>query len=348
MRGTQDDRGGVGGPSSPASIRPAPRCLAPPARAPAVGTMSSCCYALVSTAHGPSQAGCRCRGRARPVRCAGTRRSRRSARTSGVRPRSEVRLLRGCVDHPAAPTARSAVRRRCTPSARLTGSRLRIVARRRIDDRDGDRATCPAQARYAASITPEDREARPRSAMGNGGSAPATLARSRPQVRLERDISEYDRYDRLLRYVWVEDASTPSGRLLVNLALARAATPRSSLSTRRRTSTCTSSPAARPRRAARAVGHGCAGRAPDTAGDVACARRRGGLRPGYPDVCIAPSPPDLDCGTSRSARSESLPGPHRFDGDTTASGASGADPAAAAPPDIEASPPGLPRLLDSP
>lgn len=38
-------------------------------------------------------------------------------------------------------------------------------------------------------------------------------------VVLERDVSERDQYGRLLRYVWVTDARSPSGLLLVNLVL---------------------------------------------------------------------------------------------------------------------------------
>ena len=38
--------------------------------------------------------------------------------------------------------------------------------------------------------------------------------------------------------------------------------------------------------------------------------------PAYPDLCIAPSPPDLDCGDVPYRRFEVLPpDPHNFDGD---------------------------------
>jgi hypothetical protein len=38
--------------------------------------------------------------------------------------------------------------------------------------------------------------------------------------------------------------------------------------------------------------------------------------PSYPDVCIAPPPPDLDCGEIPHRRFKVLPpDPHRFDGD---------------------------------
>ena len=42
----------------------------------------------------------------------------------------------------------------------------------------------------------------------------------------------------------------------------------------------------------------------------------GGCDPSYPDVCIPPSPPDLDCGDITFRRFTVLPpDPHRFDGD---------------------------------
>ena len=45
-------------------------------------------------------------------------------------------------------------------------------------------------------------------------------------------------------------------------------------------------------------------------------RRAGNCDPSYPDVCIPPSPPDLDCGDITFRRFTVLPpDPHRFDGD---------------------------------
>ena len=46
--------------------------------------------------------------------------------------------------------------------------------------------------------------------------------------------------------------------------------------------------------------------------------------PSYPDVCIAPSPPDLDCGDIGAQRFAVLPpDPHRFDGDFDGIGCEG-------------------------
>ncbi len=42
----------------------------------------------------------------------------------------------------------------------------------------------------------------------------------------------------------------------------------------------------------------------------------GNCHPSYPDVCIPPSPPDLNCGDIPHRRFKVLPpDPHRFDGD---------------------------------
>ena len=49
-----------------------------------------------------------------------------------------------------------------------------------------------------------------------------------------------------------------------------------------------------------------------------------GCEPSYPDVCIPPSPPDLDCGDVAYRRFTVYPpDPHRFDGDTMASAVRG-------------------------
>lgn len=46
------------------------------------------------------------------------------------------------------------------------------------------------------------------------------------------------------------------------------------------------------------------------------AAKSGKCSPAYPDVCIAPAPPDLDCKHIPHRRFRVLPpDPHRFDGD---------------------------------
>ena len=49
-----------------------------------------------------------------------------------------------------------------------------------------------------------------------------------------------------------------------------------------------------------------------------------GCEPSYPDVCIPPSPPDLDCGDIAYGRFTVYPpDPHRFDGDFDGVGCEG-------------------------
>jgi micrococcal nuclease len=46
------------------------------------------------------------------------------------------------------------------------------------------------------------------------------------------------------------------------------------------------------------------------------AQSAGGCDPAYPDICIAPPPPDLDCKNIPYRNFRVLsPDPHRFDGD---------------------------------
>jgi micrococcal nuclease len=55
--------------------------------------------------------------------------------------------------------------------------------------------------------------------MGKEASAANRALVEGREVLLEKDVSDTDPYDRLLRYVWVEDPAQPDGLLLVNLAL---------------------------------------------------------------------------------------------------------------------------------
>lgn len=44
--------------------------------------------------------------------------------------------------------------------------------------------------------------------------------------------------------------------------------------------------------------------------------QQGNCSPAYPEICIPPAPPDLDCGDITERRFRVLqPDPHRFDGD---------------------------------
>ena len=141
-------------------------------------------------------------------------------------------------------------------------------------------------------------------------------------VTLERDVSETDRFGRLLRYVWL---STPKGWLLVNEELVRLGYASSS-----------SYPpdvryqdrfVAAQRKAAEA-GRGLWGPTPAPQPTQSPATTplpvAGSCDPSYPGVCIPPYPPDLDCGEIPFRRFQVVaPDPHGFDGDHDGIGCEG-------------------------
>jgi micrococcal nuclease len=128
-------------------------------------------------------------------------------------------------------------------------------------------------------------------------------------VLLERDRSDADQYGRLLRYVWVGD-------MMVNAELVRLGFGRA----------WNVAPDERYRehlllleQEARTAGRGLWGVQPPAAEAPATAPPsdgREGCDASYPDVCIPPPPPDLDCGDVPYRRFRVLPpDPHHLDGD---------------------------------
>lgn len=180
-----------------------------------------------------------------------------------------------------------------------------------------DRGNGPERLRYIGVDTPETVDPRrPVEWMGREASAAnAGLVEGR-EVVLETDISDRDRYDRLLRYVWLREGSTWT---LVNLELIRLGFAQ----------VVTYPPDVRyvdqylaAQAEAREAGRGLWGAEPEepveSAGPAPSAEAggdRSGCDPAYPGVCIAPAPPDLDCGDVPFRRFEVRPpDPHRFDG----------------------------------
>ncbi|HVL52937.1 MAG TPA: thermonuclease family protein, partial [Vitreimonas sp.] len=176
-----------------------------------------------------------------------------------------------------------------------------------------DRGRGPERVRYIGVDTPETvHPSKPVEWMGNEASdANRALVEGR-EVVLERDVSETDRYDRLLRYVWVRDGADWT---LVNLALLARGFAQVS----------TYPPDVKyvdlylaTQAAAREQGLGLWGEPPATPApkpQVAEAPARSGCDPSYPGVCIPPAPPDLDCGEIEFRRFEVIGAdPHGFDG----------------------------------
>ena len=160
--------------------------------------------------------------------------------------------------------------------------------------------------------TPESVDPRrPVECFGREASARARALLEGQRVFLESDPSqgERDRYDRLLRFLWL-----PDGRLfnLEMIAEGYATEYTYSVPSRYQDSFRAA------QRAAREAGRGlwspesCAG----VSGPSPAPPVREGCDAAYPDVCIPPSPPDLDCADVPYRRFTVLPpDPHRFDSD---------------------------------
>lgn len=121
-------------------------------------------------------------------------------------------------------------------------------------------------------------------------------------VELERDVSETDRYGRLLRYVWVGDLLVNGELVRLGYATARAYPP----------DVRHQDLLARLEKEAREAGRGLWA----LVGQPTASRSGGNCDPAYPTVCIPPPPPDLDCADIPYRRFQVLPpDPHHFDGD---------------------------------
>jgi micrococcal nuclease len=171
-----------------------------------------------------------------------------------------------------------------------------------------------------------------------GEEATAALERLVPvgtEVRLVTDVEPTDLYDRTLAYVHRASDDVDVGRALLAEGVARVLEVPPN-TTRAATYAAESA-------AARAEGRGLWSACPATAGSDSAASdpappvaptptssttvpstptstppastAGGGCDPAYPDVCIPPAPPDLDCADVPFRRLRVLaPDPHRFDG----------------------------------
>jgi len=128
-------------------------------------------------------------------------------------------------------------------------------------------------------------------------------------VLLARDVSETDRFGRLLRYVFVDEEFVNYRLVRMGIAEAIRYQPDDACH-----ETFMSAQAS-----AQTEGLGRWGLITPVAppGDSAC-------DPAYPDVCIPPPPPDLDCADVPYRRFRVLPpDPHAFDGDKNGFGCEG-------------------------
>ena len=130
----------------------------------------------------------------------------------------------------------------------------------------------------------------------------ARLAPPGTRVLVELDVQTRDRYGRLLSYLWLPDGAMLNERILeAGWALLLTVPPNVRYVDRLREA----------QRRAREREAGLWGTAV-TPGPGP----RAGCDPSYPDVCIPPPPPDLDCRDIPYRRFRVLPpDPHRFDRD---------------------------------
>jgi micrococcal nuclease len=125
-------------------------------------------------------------------------------------------------------------------------------------------------------------------------------------VYLEKDISETDRFGRLLRYVYLESGAMVN-ELLVADGFAQVSTFPPDVKYQQRLLAAQQAP--------RAANRGLWGSCVTATPPPAPGGGSGNCDPAYPTVCIPPPPPDLDCGQITYRRFTVLPpDPHRFDG----------------------------------
>lgn len=172
------------------------------------------------------------------------------------------------------------------------------------------------RVRYIGVDTPETvHPSRPVGCFGPEASAFNKALVRGQTVYLETDLSDTDRYGRLLRYVWLGDGRMVN-QLLVEEGYAQVTTYPPDVKYVDRFL------AAQQR--ARDEGRGLWGACGSGAGGTVTDSAVGGCDTAYPTVCIPPPPPDLNCGDIPFKRFAVLPSdPHRIDGDKDGVGCEG-------------------------
>jgi micrococcal nuclease len=166
----------------------------------------------------------------------------------------------------------------------------------------------PYTVRYIGIDTPETVAPNtPVQWMGPEASAANKSLVEGKSVFLEKDVSETDKYGRLLRYVYVGD-------LFVNAELVKRGYAQvSTYPPDVKYQTLFSQAQQEARTAKRGLWGATSTPIPQS---TVAPARSGNCDLAYPDVCIAPPPPDLDCKQIPYKRFRVLsPDPHGFDGD---------------------------------
>ena len=188
-----------------------------------------------------------------------------------------------------------------------TGQVERVVDGDTIDVRIGDETH---RVRYIGMDTPE---------VGDPFAWEAT-ERNRELVQgqtatLVKDVSETDRYGRLLRYVFVGDTFVNYELVAQGFAMASTYPP----------DVACAETFVEAQRAAIAAAVGLWGAGQTAPGQGSgTPQPGGGCDPSYPTICIPSPPPDLDCRDIPYRRFRVLPpDPHNFDGDHDGIGCEG-------------------------
>jgi micrococcal nuclease len=131
--------------------------------------------------------------------------------------------LSRCVEVPTAATSPEAIAD-STPGLTPVGSTETAAVVRVVDGDtiivDRGRGAGPERLRYIGIDAPESVDPdRPIEWMGPEAAAANARLVEGHEVVLERDVSDVDRFGRLLRYVWVADRDDGSGLAMVNLEL---------------------------------------------------------------------------------------------------------------------------------
>lgn len=197
------------------------------------------------------------------------------------------------------------------PTAHSTQEGVSLVDARVLRVVDGDTIEVDINGasytvRYIGVDTPETvHPSKPVECFGKEASEKNRALVEDRVVVLEKDVSEVDRYGRLLRYVW-------AGDVMVNAELVRLGYAQVS----------TYPPDVRYQdlfvqlqREAREKEMGLWGQCVSAETASPPPSKASGCDPCYPDVCIPPYPPDLDCGDIPYKDFRAICDPHGFDGD---------------------------------
>ena len=218
------------------------------------------------------------------------------------------------IPHPAAAPPPNAATPSTTPSPEFGAAPSNLVPAQVVDVVDGDTIKVSIggniyTVRYIGIDCPETHH--PQRGLEWLGPEAAEQNRHLVEgktVSLEKDISETDKYGRLLRYVWLGDLMVNAE--LVRLGFAQVATYPPDVKYQELF--------LRLEQEARAAGRGlwATRPAPTATPDIPGLPERADCSPCYPSVCIPPPPPDLDCPEIPYRRFQVVGcDPHRFDGD---------------------------------